>query len=256
MAPKIQLVMTVWNREKYLRTAIESVLSQSFADWELIVWDNYSTDSSTKIIEEFVARDSRIKAVYHSQNIGHPGALRIALADNTSDYLGWVDSDDILAPTALAETIALMDADRDCGMVYSQYMNIDAQGKELGIGSICLLSYHHNRLLTTFICHHFRLVRRSCYDLVGGVRADCWYAEDYDLALKLSEVTKIIQLRKPLYYYRRHVESLSGTGPEALVTASASYVREALIRRGYDKLFKLVVGEDSSFRLERVGAKK
>lgn len=247
----ISLSMTICNRQGYLRLAIDSILNQTYSDWQLILWDNASTDGANIIAREYRDLDRRIQLIEHSVNIGHPAALSRTIGLSNSKYIAWVDSDDILAPTALTETVEIMERQPECGMVYTQFMNIDKEGKKLGIGQICLIPYHHNRLLTNFICHHFRLIRRSCYDLVGGIRADCYLAEDYDLALKLSEVTKVIQLSKPLYYYRRHENSLSSIMAKPLIEASANWVREALIRRGYDKTFELVVGENSSFRLER-----
>lgn len=251
----ISLSMTIYNRQQYLRLAIDSILNQTYLDWELILWDNGSTDGATIVARQYANLDQRIRLIEHHSNIGHPAALSQTISLSDSKYLGWVDSDDILAPTALAETVAVLETDKNCGMVYTQHMNIDTEGKELGLGYRCLIPYHHNKLLTDFICHHFRLVRRSCYNLIGGIRPDCWYSEDYDLALKISEVTKIVQLHRPLYYYRLHADSLSGTLSEPLISAAATQVREALVRRGYDKIFKLIVDKKSGFRLERLAPK-
>jgi glycosyltransferase involved in cell wall biosynthesis len=240
--------MTIWNRQAYLRQAIESIVNQTYPHWQLILWDNNSTDKSNKIGAEYAAADKRITLVTSAENIGHAAALKSALALSNTPYLGWVDSDDILAPTALAETIALLEARALVGMVYTQHTDIDEQGQELGIGYRCLIPYHHNRLLTDFICHHFRLIRRSVYDAVGGVNVDLWQAEDYDLCLRLSEITQVAQIHKPLYYYRVHAEALSQSNQAGQIAHAAAAVRAALIRRGYDPIYKLVT--EGGFRLE------
>jgi glycosyltransferase involved in cell wall biosynthesis len=239
MSATIALIMTCFNRQRYLALAIESILAQTYPQWELEIWDDCSIDNSLEIARSYAAIDSRIKTVPLPSNIGHAPILAASTSKGTTPYLGWVDSDDLLAPTALAETIAILEAQPEIGMVYSQQMLIDEEGRELGLPKNSQVPYHHNRLLSDFLCHHFRLVRRTVLDAVGGVDPSCFSAEDYDLALKISEVTKIKQLWQPLYYYRIHPQSVSAEHRGRQSQQAAAAVRQALVRRGLDDVYWL-----------------
>src|SRR6476469_1888801 len=105
MAATISIVITTYNRERYLGDAIASVLSQTRGDFELLVWDDGSTDDSLAIANSYAKRDRRVRVVA-AEHQGRVGALKAAIAQTTGKYLGWVDSDDLLAPAALKETAA------------------------------------------------------------------------------------------------------------------------------------------------------
>jgi glycosyltransferase involved in cell wall biosynthesis len=248
MSATIALTMTCFNRQRYLALAIESIIAQTYPHWELEIWDDCSTDSSLEIARSYAAIDQRIKTVPLQANIGHAPILAASTSKGTTPYLGWVDSDDLLAPTALAETIAILAAQPEVGMVYTQQMLIDEDGRELGLSKNSAVPYHHNRLLTDFLCHHFRLIRRAVLDAVGGVDPTCFSGEDYDLALKISEVTKVWQLQKPLYYYRIHPQSISAEYRDTQFQCAAQAVRQALIRRGLDDTYWLDMSQGFSLK--------
>src|SRR5579883_2751089 len=107
MSPLISIVITAYNRERYLGQAIESVLQQTFADFELLVWDDGSRDRSVEIAEHYARQDRRVR-VMAAAHQGRVAALKAAIAHTTGPYLGWVDSDDWLAPTVLAETVRVL----------------------------------------------------------------------------------------------------------------------------------------------------
>jgi glycosyltransferase involved in cell wall biosynthesis len=249
MPATIALTMTCFNRQRYLALAIESIIAQTYPHWELEIWDDCSTDNSLEIARSYAAIDQRIKTVPLQTNIGHAPILAASTSKGTTPYLGWIDSDDLLAPTALAETIAILEAQPEVGMVYTQQMLIDEDGRELGLSRNSLVPYHHNRLLIDFLCHHFRLIRRAVFEAVGGVDPSCDYVEDYDLALKISEVTKVWQLWQPLYYYRIHSPSCSVRHRDQQIQQAAAAVRQALLRRGLDDLYWLDDSQGLRLRL-------
>ncbi|HBL10267.1 MAG TPA: filamentous hemagglutinin, partial [Cyanobacteria bacterium UBA11162] len=103
MAVPISIIITTYNRDRYLGGAIESVLSQTQGDFELLIWDDGSTDNSLAIAHDYATRDQRIRVV-GAKHQGRGISLKEAIAQTHGTYIGWVDSDDLLAPTALAET--------------------------------------------------------------------------------------------------------------------------------------------------------
>jgi glycosyltransferase involved in cell wall biosynthesis len=247
-SPSVSLIMTVHNREVYLGLAIESVLIQSFSDFELIIWDDGSSDRSVEIARHYAQRDSRIR-LFTAAHQGRGQALKAAHDEARGQYVGWVDSDDVLAQTALAETTTVLDADPKLGMVYTncwlinqinQVQNVDRRQSP----------YSQEQLLVEFMTFHFRLMRRSVYEQVGGVDVSFACAMDYDLCLKLSEVTKISHLAKPLYYYRNHAASISQGQRMEQINCSRRAVENALQRRGMAESHELEVHIQSYFQLK------
>ncbi|XGW00374.1 MAG: CHAT domain-containing protein [Leptolyngbya sp. BL-A-14] len=231
MSPLISLVITTYNREQYLGAAIESVLHQTLTDFELLVWDDGSADRSVTLAETYAQRDSRVRVIAAAHR-GRVAALQAAIAHTTGTYLGWIDSDDLLAPTALAQTVQVLQQQPEIGMVYTDYLDMDEQGRVIGYGDRCRIPYSKERLLLDFMTFHFRLLRRSVFEQVGGLSGASDYVEDYDLCLRLSEVTAVRQVKQPLYYYRNHAGSASQRWRLEQVLRARSAIAQALQRRG------------------------
>lgn len=239
--------MPVYNRDRYVGAAIESVLNQTFPDFELLVWDDGSTDQSLQIARYYAERDARVRVIA-APHRGLAPALKAAFAATSGRYIGSIDSDDLLAPTALEETSAILDADQSVGLVYTNYHVIDHQGRDRGLGQRCQIPYSSDRLLLDFMTFHFRLVRRSVYEKAGGINAQFKRAEDYDLCLRLSEVTAVHHLQRPLYYYRRHSENVTNQSLEMLYWAYKASL-QALKRRGLNQQYKLTLNLRGEFVL-------
>ncbi|MBD2084810.1 CHAT domain-containing protein [Coleofasciculus sp. FACHB-542] len=234
----ISLVITAYNRELYLAATIESILAQTRQDFELLVWDDGSTDRTVEIAREYEARDRRVRVVA-AEHQGRVSALQAAIAQTTGTYIGLVDSDDLLAPTAVQETAAVLEVNPEVGFVYTDYIDIDQSGKVIDYGKRCRIPYSKERLLLDFMTFHFRLMRRSFFDQVGGIEESFDYVEDYDLCLKLSEVAEVRHINKPLYYYRCHQASDSHTYTKQQAKNACKAIARALQRRGLSDRFSV-----------------
>jgi glycosyltransferase involved in cell wall biosynthesis len=250
MSSNIFLVMTVYNRENYLSMALDSIIGQTYPHWQLTIWDDGSGDASPDIARKYAQLDSRIIFV-PAVHTGLQYALRSAISSAASDYdyLGTVDSDDLLVPETLAATVAILDRYPAIGMVYTDHQIIDEQGQVLGLGKRCQVPYSKDRLLIDFMTFHFRLLRRDIYSLVGGIDLSFPQAEDYDLCLKISEITNVYHLPQPLYHYRIHSQNISRSRHEQQVELSATAVRNALVRRGLSEQYRLEVIEGDRFQI-------
>ncbi len=159
MSPLISIVIVNYNREAYLQEAIVSVLAQTWQDFELLIWDDGSTDRSVAIANAYAQQDGRVRVIPgHHQ--GTAAACKAAISQTSGTYIGIVDSDDILAPTALAQTAKILNSHPETGFVYTDYLNIDRDGKVLGYGDRCNIPYSQEGLLVNFMTFHFR-PRRS-----------------------------------------------------------------------------------------------
>lgn len=245
MGTSISIVMTVYNRERYLVDAIKSILVQTRSDFELLIWDDGSSDRSVEIAHYFARHDRRVRVVA-APHQGQTRSLIDAIRQTTSPYLGWVDSDDLLAPTALEETTAVLEERPEIGLVYTDYQVIDSGNRLVGYGQRCRIPYSLERLLTDFMIFHFRLLRRDIYEQVGGINEKFERAQDYELCLRLSEVTEVEHITKPLYYYRYHSESVSHTQRVEQILAARDAIELALQCRGLSSTYELffqIVGQ-------------
>ena len=250
MPTTVSLVMTVFNRQHYLPQALDSILAQTYPHWHLTLWDDGSNDASPQIASEYAQQDARIQFI-PATHTGRVAALHDAIHVSTQPYLAFVDSDDLLDSHALAHTVDILDGDPNIGMVYTDHELIDASSHSKGIGARCQIPYSKDRLLINFMTFHFRLIRRDIYDLVGGINRDFQSAEDYDLCLKIAEVTQIHHLSKVLYSYREHIDSISQSTIQQQIDYSARAVNNALIRRGLIDRYQLQITPLGQFKIKR-----
>ncbi|MBD2580258.1 glycosyltransferase [Oscillatoria sp. FACHB-1406] len=248
--PKVSLVMTVYNTEAYLAEALESVLAQTFPDWELILWDDGSTDRSVAIAQNYAQKDARIR-FQQGDRLGRGRALSQAHRLTQGEYVGWLDADDRLASTALQETVEFLDRHPEYGMVYTNHVNIDLRGQRQGLGQRCKIPYSPIGLLVDLLTFHFRLLRQSVFATIGGIRPEFTSAEDYDLSLRVAEVTQIYHLERPLYFYRINPQGISHQQQRLQRESSERAVNEALRRRGLERSLQLMVTEAGEFHLQQ-----
>jgi|SoiMethySBSTD1v2_1073268.scaffolds.fasta_scaffold13293_11 glycosyltransferase involved in cell wall biosynthesis len=249
MTPPISILIATYNRARFLPSAIESVLSQTRPDFELLIWDDGSTDHSLDIAQSYAHQDPRVRVVAAAHR-GVAAARQAAVAQLSGAYLGWVDSDDLLAPTALEETAAILETHPEIGMVYTDYLVMDAAGHVQGRGQRCQLPYSKDLLLLCFMTFHFRLLRHTVFRQVGGINLALPYGYDYDLCLRLSEVTTIQRLQKPLYAYRSHPDSFCSQQEQDQIRESYLAIAAALERRGLTDRYAVVL-DHGHYRLQR-----
>jgi len=223
--------MPVYNGDRYLGQAIESVLAQTIADFELLIWDDGSEDCSREVALSYAQRDSRVQ-VFSAEHRGIAASFNAAVARATGQYIGGVDSDDVLAPTALQETKQVLDSQPEVGFVYTDYIVIDEQDRKRRYGGRCATPYSKEKLLEWLMTFHFRLFHKALFEQVGRIDETLEYAVDYDLCLKLSEVTEFVHLRKPLYYYRSHANNVSHQKRQQQEICAAQAISNAKKRRG------------------------
>src|SRR2546430_2162792 len=127
-APAISLAITAYNRAEYVGATIGSVLRQTRRDFELVVFDDGSTDDTVAVAQKASGDDPRVRIVAGEHGGSMARSINSAAKLLTGKYFGWVDSDDALAPTALEETSAVLDARPDVGLVYTDYLIMDETG--------------------------------------------------------------------------------------------------------------------------------
>ena len=211
--PKISILTPVYNvAAPYLKNCVASVLQQSYPNWELcLVDDGSSAEHIRPLLEEFAARDSRIKIKILAENQGIAGATGEAAAIATGDYLTFLDHDDEFAINALME-IAKAIENYDADIYYSDEDIIDSEGHVTA--THCKPDYSPDLLLSHNYITHLLVVRRSLFDRAGGLKSTHDGAQDFDLALRLTELTdNIVHITKVLYHWRT-IETSTSADPE------------------------------------------
>lgn len=214
--PRVALGLPVFNGERFLAEAIESVLEQSFGDWVLTVTDNASSDRTAEICEEYAARDARIRHVRNSENIGAAPNFNLCyeLAP-PADYFKWVASDDLMSPNFLAECVRVLDADPSVAVALPTAVYIDAERNVIGgqrRNDLGLTSDDPGARAHELMRHAleapdiywaiYGLMRRSALertDLHGS-----YVASDQVLLFQLALVGKLVQVHEAQFLRREH----------------------------------------------------
>lgn len=207
--------MPVFNTERYLLKALQSVREQSFSSFELVVIDDGSSDGSTRILEQFAAQERRMRLI-RRENRGLIATRNELLAASRAPLLAWMDSDDMSLPERLAQQVKAFEADPQLACLGTSAQCIDPEGHFLKIerwptdAAQILIEQQTGgamRFPTT-------MMRRDLALRVGGFREPFKIGEDYDFLLRLSRHGKMSNLADVLYLYRQHVASVCATlGP-------------------------------------------
>ncbi len=203
--PALTVATSVYNGARYLPAAIESVLGQSFGDFEFLLLDDGSSDASRSIAEGYAARDARIRVIARA-NRGLVASLNELFAEARAPLVARFDADDICMPDRFEHQLAFLADNPDHGLVGSATCYIDAEGApatnppiERPITNEALLA---NLKDGPLLCHSAVLVQRDLVREVGGYRSAYTHAEDYDLWLRLSRRTRMHNLPQCLLAYR------------------------------------------------------
>ncbi|MBD0346736.1 MAG: filamentous hemagglutinin N-terminal domain-containing protein, partial [Coleofasciculus sp. Co-bin14] len=144
MTAPISIVITTYNRERYLSAAIESILAQTRQNFKRLSWDEGSTDRSLAIVQDYAQHDRRVRVVA-VENQGRECTFNQAIAQTHRTYISIVDSNVLLAPTALEQTAQVLDREPEVGMVYTNYLDIDEHGKITSYGYRCFVPRRENK---------------------------------------------------------------------------------------------------------------
>lgn len=215
----MSVVMSVWNGEKYLRQAIESVLGQAFRDLEFIIVNDRSTDGSPTIIAECAKKDPRIVVINNEKDAAESNtnltrSLNRALAAVRGEYVARMDDDDVSLPERFNKQVRFLDEHPDVGLVSCYAQVIDENGDQLNeikrpAGDLDDLK--RELFFSNQITHSSIMIRKSALDAVGGYDKTIRRAQDYDLYFRILKIAKIAAVSEVLLLWRDRKGSISAT---------------------------------------------
>jgi glycosyltransferase involved in cell wall biosynthesis len=234
MTPTVSVLMPVYNAEPYLAQALESVLAQTFTDFEFLIVDDGSTDRSRETLARHARRDPRIQLISRP-NTGYTVALNELLALARGDLVARMDADDVALPHRFARQVAYLREHADVVCVGTAVQFIDESGQPLREGHPGM---DHDAIQQRALAgdcvlnHPSVMMRRSAVLAVGGYRPEFEPAEDLDLWLRLGEKGRLVNLPEILMQYRQHPRSFSEQYQPRQLARSVAAVADARRRRG------------------------
>ena len=235
VTPAISVLMPSYNVEAYISEAIESVLRQTFADFEFVIMDDGSEDETPKIIQAYAKQDPRIR-YFQRTHEGYVAMLRYGLLECRGALIARMDSDDIAMPHRFAKQIDYLRKHPECVAVGSRILLIDPYGSPIETPNHKLVHEHIESELLQGIgwgmVHPVVLMRRDVVMEVGGYREDLVVSEDLDLFLRLAERGRLSNLPDVLLKYRQHLKSVNYTQYDLQKMVKRDIVATAYARRG------------------------
>lgn len=209
MNPKISVILAVYNGQRYLSDAIDSILSQTFSDFELIVINDGSRDKTQHIIDSY--KDSRIVVIKNERNEGVATSRNKGIALSRGSYIAIQDADDKSFPERFSKQVKILDENPSVGAAGSSFIFCDMAERESYVALVsCDNKIIQERLTLEFnLCHCTLLFRAELLKNLGGYRKELFLSEDYDLVLRVAEISQIMNIPDVLYAYRLHQDSSS-----------------------------------------------
>jgi len=201
----------------FLDAAVESVLAQTFNDFEFVIGDDASDDGSSERLEYWANRDPRIRLARRSTASGPVGASNWVAAMARTKVLARMDADDVSLPTRLAKQVAVLAADPQTVLVGSLWTGIDAGDRIIRPPDYS--STLDSRPLRFPFAHGSTMIRRHAFEAAGGYREACAYWEDADLFHRIGGLGRMVVLLEPLYRYRSAATSNRLTSERAMIAA-------------------------------------
>ncbi len=207
--PTVTVVIPTYNAIDYLPTTLESALNQTFTDFEIVIIDDGSTDTTAQWLGNLA--DARIKIILQT-NQSVAVARNRGIAESQGKYIAFLDSDDLWEPTKLEKQVQCLEANPDVGLVNVGTKNIDERGNYLATvmpleieGNVWQQIIEENIIL----CGSVPMIRRSCFEEVGVFDGNLLSAEDWDMWIRLAAKYPFGLIREPLVLYRQHLKSKS-----------------------------------------------
>lgn len=211
MNPKISVVMSVFNGESYLAEAIESILDQTFTDFEFIIINDGSTDTSSDILQDYAQQDPRIRLIMFDENIGLASALNHGIHQAQGEYIARMDCDDISQSSRLQQQVDYLDAHPEVCLLGAQMMVVDKDKNPLFVFEVppqhSLIIW--NLFFGRTFAHPSVMMRRGVVLRVGGYDESISAAQDIDLWSRMIGQGRFANLPEQLVYYRTHEQATS-----------------------------------------------
>jgi len=213
--PRVSIGMPVYNGEKYLAEALDSILAQTYRDFELVISDNASTDNTEQICHRYARADTRIRYYRNERNLGASKNHNSVFELSIGEYFKWAAYDDVLAPEFLEKCVGVLDKDPSIVLCYSKTARIDKHGTIVG-------TYEHKMRISSLKPHErFRDIinkHNPCLPIFGVMRADSlrmtplfgnYVGTDRNILAEITLIGRVYEIPECLFFRRDHPDAYS-----------------------------------------------
>lgn len=212
--PLISIVLPTYNGSKFIRTSIESCLAQTFKDFELIIVNDCSTDATPTIIEEYAARDKRVKLIHNTFNKKLPLSLNTGFDAAKGKYHTWTSDDNYYATNALETLVQILNDNTNADFIYTDYTIINDTDEITGKRTFGDINKNFTNFQGSSACF---LYKAEIHKANNGFNPSAFLIEDYDFFVRAFLKFNVLYInRYDLYYYREHVSSLTARYSDAV----------------------------------------
>lgn len=242
---KFSILIANYNNGNYFKDCYQSLISQTYKNWEAIIVDDASTDDSFEVISKIIKEDVRFKLYRNSINRGCGFTKRICMEYATGDICGYLDPDDALSPDAIECSVHTFQNHHRIVATYSQMTFCNQDLVPQNIFSKTKPIYNERLFFNCPVqFSHFFAFKREIYLKTTGINPLLKSAVDQDLYLKILEFGRVVFIKKSLYRYRIHLNGISQYNSKENAKASfAQIILEAMHRRGIEKINGKIVPE-------------
>lgn len=258
--PELTVSMPAYNTAKYIGEAIESVLRQTGADFELVVVDDASADDTSKVALSFEAKDRRVKVLRNPVNRGISYCHNRVIRESESRFIAHVDSDDLVLPNAFQRLLTTLNSDPGIGQVHCYFLEVSEDGKMTREAFRARrrgllknrppdMDYKRELLVRGTVTNHLRTYRREVFEDLGCFNESLAYAEDYEMALRIVDRYKIKLVPEFLYCFRQHE---SNTTKRLDLSSLALFLQRLRICRELSKTNKIRFLSNGEYSLNKL----
>jgi len=237
MLPVVSVNLCCYNSERYLRETLESIVNQTYRNWELVIINDGSTDSTETVVKEYADRGFPI-VYYYQQNQGLGYSRNEALKRSRGKYIAFIDHDDIWLPEKLERQVAVFENNINVDFVYTDYYVIRNNKRIIKFGN----KQPEGDVFKSFLCSYpvhvsTAMARRKAVDKLSSFfNPDLHLTEEYDLFMRLLYISKAAYINKPLATYRYHPDMTSITKEIRLIRETISVIETfKLLDRDFEK---------------------
>ncbi len=209
--PKVSIILPTYNGERFIKDSVQSVINQSFLDWELIIVNDCSTDNTLNIIKQYANTDSRIKIISNKKNLKLPLSLNRGFSVAKGIYYTWTSDDNMYKPKALEKMVNYLDENKNCDLVSFNFEYITEDCRFIKLfrkpeaqRNVLKLARHCN----IGACFMYR---KEIANKAGDYDTNMFCAEDYDYWCRIALLGNIHYQNENLYQYRKNSQSLTAT---------------------------------------------
>lgn len=216
---KVSIVLPTYNGERFICASIESVINQTYENWELIIVDDGSSDSTPKIIQQYAEKDSRIKVITNSINQNLPNSLNIGFKQAEGEYYTWTSDDNIYKPKAIEVMVNLLNENSNIDLVSLNYDFIDERDNYVKSFIAKPQKRNIHDLVKTNNIGACFMYKKGIAEIIGDYDSEMFCAEDYDYWFRIALIGNILYRDDlNMYSYRINSKSLTATKMDRVVS--------------------------------------